>query len=104
MRIDGRLFTCAIYLSTPIPFSYPVLKLAIVAAHGLRVKLPTATMHAQRFTVFAAMASALAGTLTGSYLVEKMTYRTIQFLVSVMVLGIAVSLSGSGVIDKWFSD
>ena len=49
-------------------------------------------MHAQRFTVFAAMASALAGTLTGSYLVEKMTYRTIQFLVSVMVLGIAVSL------------
>jgi uncharacterized membrane protein YfcA len=67
-----------------------LVDLGRLTAYG--VTLPTATMEAQRVTLLAAVASALAGTLAGNYLVEKMTYRTIQLLVSVMVLGIAVSL------------
>jgi uncharacterized membrane protein YfcA len=67
-----------------------LVDLARLTTYG--VTLPAATMDAQRVTLLAAVASALAGTLAGNYLVEKMTYRTIQLLVSVMVLGIAVSL------------
>jgi uncharacterized membrane protein YfcA len=55
------------------------------------VAFPAISANDQLF-LFTAMAAAFAGSLAGNYLVEKMTIHTIQIIVSVMVLGIAVGL------------
>ncbi len=55
--------------------------------------LPPITMDRHLFILIAAMASAFAGTLVGNFLAHKTTIRTIQVIVSLMVLGIAVGLS-----------
>ena len=105
MRIDGRLFTCAIYLSTPIPFSYPVLKLAIVAAHGLRGEITDgddacATLHCFRCHGIS-LGRNIDGKLSGRE--NDISDHSIPRL-SHGVGNCGESLSGSGVIDKWFSD
>ncbi len=63
---------------------------ARLAVYGFA--FPAIVLNKQFFLLLAAMASAFAGTLAGNHLAPKMTIRSIQILVSVMVLGIAVGL------------
>ena len=51
-------------------------------------------MEDQAWLLVVAIASAFLGTFLGNRLVKKVTMRSIQMLVSVMLLGIAIGLAG----------
>jgi uncharacterized membrane protein YfcA len=63
---------------------------ARLAVYG--AAFPTVAMDRHSGVLLAAMVSALLGTWVGNHLVKKATIRTVQVVVSIMVLGIAVGL------------
>ncbi len=61
------------------------------------VALPSITQDGQLWFLLAVISSAFAGTWLGNQLAPKVTIRTVQAIVSIIVFGIAIGL-GSGLI------
>lgn len=72
-----------------------LVDIARLAVYG--VAFPSITSDGHLVLLFAVIASAFGGTWLGNQLAHKVTIRTIQVIVSLMVLGIAVGL-GAGLI------